>query len=208
MELIDELARIQQELNAPKGQHNDFGNYNYRSCEDILTAVKPLLNGLVINLDDQLVQVGERYYIKSTVTLKSKDSFMQVTGYAREPLNKKGMDESQITGCASSYARKYALNGLFAIDDTKDADTNEHHNESGGKVDGWGDSKENDGWGGRSSWGDGEEPKWFNDFDKLKGQMQEKIKSGEQTVDGIIKSLKDNGFAVSKKTQDQIRSLS
>jgi len=168
MELIDELARIQQELNAP-------------------------INGLVINLDDQLVQVGERYYIKSTVTLKSKDSFMQVTGYAREPLNKKGMDESQITGCASSYARKYALNGLFAIDE---------------KVDGWGDSKENDGWGGRSSWGDGEEPKWFNDFDKLKGQMQEKIKSGEQTVDGIIKSLKDNGFAVSKKTQDQIRSLS
>jgi len=193
MELIDELARIQQELNVPKNNYNNFGKYSYRSCEDILTAVKPLLNGLVINLDDQLVQVGERYYIKSTVTIKSKDSFMSAVGYAREPLNKKGMDESQITGCASSYARKGALNGLFAVDDTKDADTNEHQNESGGQVNNWEESKE--------------EVKWFNDFDKLKGQMQEKIKSGEQTAEGIIKSLKENGFAVSKKTQEQIRGL-
>jgi len=124
------LSKIQAELKAPKGQMNKFGGYKYRSCEDILEALKPLLSKhnstLVIN--DDIVLVGERYYIKATATFTDVDNNnVSVSAFAREPENKKGMDESQITGAASSYARKYALNGLFAIDDTKDADaTNEH----------------------------------------------------------------------------------
>jgi hypothetical protein len=118
--------KIQQKLKAPKSQHNKFGNYNYRNCEDILEAVKPLLSehGLTLVLSDTIAQVGTRYYVVATATLyKDKEVVGQSTAYAREAESKKGMDESQITGAASSYARKYALNGLFCIDDTKDADT-------------------------------------------------------------------------------------
>lgn len=123
------LIAIQHELKAPKGQYNSFGKYKYRSCEDILEAVKPLLNkyncSLVIT--DSLEQVGERYYVKATATLMTADEkAFSVSAFAREADAKKGMDESQITGTASSYARKYALNGLFLIDDTKDADTDEN----------------------------------------------------------------------------------
>ena len=120
---MKELARIQKELKAPKGQTNAFGKYKYRSCEDILESVKPLLGESVLTLDDDIVLVGERYYIKATATLFDGKERVSVCGFAREALVKKGMDESQITGAASSYARKYALNGLFCIDDTKDADT-------------------------------------------------------------------------------------
>ena len=123
----EKIMQVQQELKAPKNQRNNFGNYNYRSCEDILEAVKPLLkeNRLIMNLTDELVQVGERYYIKATAVLTDIDSGEQFinTAYAREEENKKGMDGSQITGASSSYARKYALNGLFLIDDVKDSDT-------------------------------------------------------------------------------------
>lgn len=120
--------RIQQRLKAPKNQRNNFGNYNYRSCEDILEAVKPLLEqeDSTLILSDELVQVGERYYIKATAKFVQGDTTIETTSYAREAENKKGMDDSQITGTASSYARKYALNGLFLIDDTKDADTDEY----------------------------------------------------------------------------------
>lgn len=123
-----ELARIQQELKAPKSQRNSFGKYNYRSCEDILEAVKPILGGCVLTVTDSIEEVSGRIYVKAEATLQMSDSFpVSTTAYAREPETKKGMDESQITGAASSYARKYALSGLFCIDDTRDADaTNEH----------------------------------------------------------------------------------
>lgn len=125
--IYEKLAKVQSELKAPKGQFNSFGKYHYRSQEDILEAVKPILSrqGMTINLTDDIVLVGERYYVKSTATVSDGTDTISVTAFAREPSEKKGMDESQITGTASSYARKYALNGLFAIDDTKDSDTEE-----------------------------------------------------------------------------------
>jgi len=121
------LSKIQAELKAPKGQYNTFGKYNYRSLEDIVEAVKPLLHGLGWSLviSDDVVNVGDRYYIKSTATIYDKDmkEVIANSAFAREALSKKGMDESQISGACSSYARKYCVNGLFAIDDTKDADS-------------------------------------------------------------------------------------
>lgn len=126
MELKKKLNKIQQELKAPKNQFNNFGKYAYRSCEDILEAVKPMLDNAILILTDEIVQLGNRYYVKATAQLKAENETIENTAYAREPETKKGMDESQITGTASSYARKYALNGLFLIDDSKDADSNEH----------------------------------------------------------------------------------
>ena len=118
------LNEIQQKLKAPKNQRNNFGNYNYRSCEDILEAVKPLLGESTLTISDEIIMLGDRFYVKATVTFtNSSGDRTTVSAYAREALDKKGMDQSQITGAASSYARKYALNGLFLIDDTKDADT-------------------------------------------------------------------------------------
>lgn len=127
MTIYEKLGAIQQALNAPKSQFNSFGNYKYRSCEDVLGAVKPLLSEYkcVLLLKDDLDSIGSRIYIKATATLvdcdKSEDS-VTVTAFAREEETKKGMDASQVTGAASSYARKYALNGLFCIDDNKDSD--------------------------------------------------------------------------------------
>ena len=121
--IYHELSRIQGMLEAPKGQYNAFSKFKYRSCEDIVEAVKPLLGNLVLILDDDIVVVGDRYYVKATATVMSDVESVSSTAFAREALTKKGMDEAQITGSSSSYARKYALNGLFAIDDTKDADT-------------------------------------------------------------------------------------
>ena len=118
-------------LKAPKNQKNTFGNYYYRSCEDIVEGVKPILaeNNLLLTISDELIQKGERYYIKATITITDIETGEkhEVYGYAREADNQKGMDSMQLTGATSSYARKYALNGMFAIDDTKDSDaTNEH----------------------------------------------------------------------------------
>ena len=128
------LCSIQSELKAPKGQYNSFGKYKYRSCEDILESVKPLLKkyGCVLSLTDEVVLIGDRYYIKATAMLTDTetDCGIGTVAFAREPDEKKGMDESQITGTASSYARKYALNGLFCIDDTKDADTDEYQEQT------------------------------------------------------------------------------
>lgn len=123
---MEKLTLIQSELKAPKGQYNSFGKYKYRSCEDIQEAVKPLLKkyNVSLTLSDDLQLIGERYYIKVVATLicnETKESVC-VTSFAREEENKKGMDGSQVTGASSSYARKYALNGLFLIDDTKDSD--------------------------------------------------------------------------------------
>lgn len=123
--LTQRVGDIQHKLKAPKGQYNSFGKYNYRSCEDILEGVKPLLkeHNLALLIDDEIVQIGERYYVKATAKITDGREFVSATAYAREPDTKKGMDESQITGATSSYARKYALNALLCIDDTKDADT-------------------------------------------------------------------------------------
>lgn len=135
MNIYEKLLNIQVELKAPKGQYNSFGKYKYRSCEDILESVKPICKkyNCTLVLSDTLENIGERYYIKATALLidtESEDDLeahsISNTAYAREELEKKGMDGSQITGTASSYARKYALNGLFNIDDTKDADTDEY----------------------------------------------------------------------------------
>lgn len=124
------LMAVQSELKAPKGQENTFGKYRYRSAEDILEAVKPLLkvNGLYLNISDEVVLIGDRYYVKATVTAAdiATGESESSTAYAREQAEKKGMDAAQVTGAASSYARKYALNALFGIDDTKDADTDEY----------------------------------------------------------------------------------
>lgn len=130
MNIKQKLMHIQNELKAPKNQYNDFGKYNYRNCEDILEAVKPICmkyNTTVI-IGDEIVIIGDRYFVKATVKLLDceSDDFLYTTAFAREEANKKGMDASQVTGATSSYARKYALNGLFNIDDTKDADTDEH----------------------------------------------------------------------------------
>jgi len=129
-----QLVLIQGELKAPKGQINKFGGYSYRSAEDILEAVKPLLqkHNCDLTLSDDIVEVGGRVYVKATARLVSHNPFSEVetTAYAREAEVKKGMDDAQITGSASSYARKYALNGLFCIDDTKDPDATNTHGKS------------------------------------------------------------------------------
>lgn len=124
---MEALIRIQSELKAPKSQYNSFGKYSYRNAEDILEAVKPLLSkyNATMYITDEVVEVGSRIYVKATVTLSDGKETITASAYAREPETRKGMDDSQITGATSSYARKYALNGLFAIDDTKDNDTNE-----------------------------------------------------------------------------------
>ena len=126
---MNKLLQIQSELKAPKNQRNSFGNYNYRSCEDILEAVKPLLakHECTLIITDDILSLWDRVYVKATATINDGKDSVSVNAFARESATKKGMDDSQITGSASSYARKYALNGLFLIDDTKDADaTNDH----------------------------------------------------------------------------------
>lgn len=130
MSVYEKLSKVQSELKAPKGQYNSFGKYKYRSCEDILEAVKPLnaKHGVVLTVGDEVVEISNRFYVKATATFVDIESGEKIinTALAREDDSKKGMDGSQITGTASSYARKYCLNGLFCIDDTKDADTDEY----------------------------------------------------------------------------------
>ena len=132
MGIYEKMQTIQNELNVPKGQFNKFGNYKYRSCEDILQALKPHLKntGTVINISDEIIQVIDRVYVQATVSLIDIETGekIETKAAAREEPMKKGMDGSQITGSASSYARKYALNGLFGIDDTKDSDAMENPN--------------------------------------------------------------------------------
>lgn len=132
------IIEIQQKLKAPKNQYNSFGGYKYRSCEDILEGVKPLLAEfkLCLILKDDIVNVNDRYYVKATATIYDDEGkeIVSSSSMAREELNKKGMDSSQITGATSSYARKYALNGLFAIDDAKDADATNTHNKTEKKA--------------------------------------------------------------------------
>lgn len=130
MNIIEALNQIQTSLSAPKSQYNKFGGYSYRSCEDILEAAKGLLKetGCVLLLSDDILQVGDRFYVKATATLRNKEGeSVSQSALAREPLETKGQNSAQVTGATSSYARKYALNGLLCIDDCKDPDaTNDH----------------------------------------------------------------------------------
>lgn len=130
--IYNKLMTIQSNLKAPKGQYNNFGKYKYRSCEDILESVKPLLSqhDCALVITDDIVMLGERIYVKATAKLISGSEHIESSAFAREEDTKKGMDSSQVTGAASSYARKYALNGLFCIDDTKDSDTTNTGQES------------------------------------------------------------------------------
>lgn len=127
MNVYEKLANVQAALKAPKGQYNSFGKYKYRSCEDIVESVKPLLkqNGLLLTMTDEIVNIGERFYVKAFAQIidTADGAVITVSALAREEDSKKGMDGSQVTGASSSYARKYALNGLFAIDDNKDSDS-------------------------------------------------------------------------------------
>lgn len=133
MEFWEKLVAIQNDLKAPKDKENKFGGFRYRSCEGILEAVKPLLarEGLVLSISDEIIEVTGRVYVKATATITDGTNSQQVTAFAREADTKKGMDPSQVTGASSSYARKYALNGLFCIDDAKDPDTDEYQKMAG-----------------------------------------------------------------------------
>lgn len=126
MNFHERVSKLIQDIKAPKGQFNAFGKYKYRSCEDILEAVKPHLNGLVLTVSDDVVLIGDRFYIKSTASITDGENIISTVAFAREDFNKKGMDMSQVTGSTSSYSRKYALNGLLCIDDSKDADTQDN----------------------------------------------------------------------------------
>lgn len=126
-ELNNRLSEIQQKLKAPKGQENKFGKYKYRSCEDILEAVKPLLGDLTLTLSDDVIEVGGRVFVKATIKLSNGEDTIEVSAAAREAETQAGMAPAQCTGSSSSYARKYALNGMFAIDDTKDDDATNTH---------------------------------------------------------------------------------
>lgn len=137
LKFIEKLSKIQADLNAPKNLYNNFGKYSYRSAEGILESVKPMLKEhiLALTINDEIVEVGDRIYVKATATITDGENKSSTTAWAREPEDKKGMDASQITGSTSSYARKYALNGLFCIDDNKDADdTNTHEKEPSVKT--------------------------------------------------------------------------
>ena len=131
MNVYEKLMTVQTKLRAPKGQYNSFGKYSYRSCEDILEALKPLLGevGAIVNVTDEIKLIGDRYYVEATASFIDTETGerMIAKASAREAEVKKGMDDSQVTGSVSSYARKYALNGLFAIDDNKDADSTNTH---------------------------------------------------------------------------------
>lgn len=134
MSVYLKLMNIQTALKAPKSQYNSFGKYSYRNCEDILEALKPLLleEKAIVNITDEIILIGDRYYVKATARIIDAESgdFVEASALAREDATKKGMDSSQLTGSTSSYARKYALNGLFAIDDTKDSDTTNTHDKT------------------------------------------------------------------------------
>ena len=192
---MEMMHLIQQKLKSPKSQYNSFGKYHYRSCEDIVEALKPVLKeyGGHLILSDEVVAVGDRVYVKATASILVNGIVVgMATGYAREAVDRKGMDDSQITGATSSYARKYALNGLLAIDDTKDADTDEHTTQKKKEPQ---DTQKSD-----------DDKPWYNDFDNHKAAMIAKIASGEATQNDIVNNLRKT-FKVSNRVADQIREL-
>lgn len=187
---IKQVAVIQRQLKAPKNQYNGFGKYNYRSCEDIMEGLKPILGELVVTVSDDIKMVGDRIYVVSTATITDGENSLSNTAMARESLTKKGMDDSQITGTASSYARKYALNGLFLIDDTKDADSGAH--EQGNKQ----QSKQAQ-----------QNQNWYNTFENDKQYMLVDVQSGIATPQGIIDNLVSQGFSINKEVREKILNL-
>ena len=199
MDVYEKLHEVQQKLEAPKNQYNSFGKYNYRSNEDILNALKPILsavNAVVVQSDD-VVSIGSRNYIKATSTficVETKETVSN-TAIARESETKKGMDDAQITGSTSSYARKYSLNGLFAIDDTKDPDTQKPPNGDTKKPPTGAQQQNND-------------KPWLNEKDRdgntleTYKQVETAIKSGKMTVNQLF-----NSFKISKLLQEKLRKL-
>jgi hypothetical protein len=196
---MSDLTIIQQKLKVPKGQVNTFGNYKYRSCEDILEAVKPIIHdmGYCLIITDEVVNIGTRFYIKATVELMNDEKLCYTSvAYAREEETKKGMDGSQITGAASSYARKYALNGLFAIDDTKDADSTNTHDEPEKKMPVIQNEKFNE------LMGDEPVLPWLNENTKEFTGAVEKMKAGKSSVPALRKY-----FKISKKVEALLKEL-
>ncbi len=198
-EFIGKLAKIQQDLNAPKNQWNAFSKFSYRSCEDILEGVKPLLNGLVLTMSDDVVQVGDRIYVKATAMLTDGDNSISNSALARESLTKKGMDDSQITGTASSYARKYALNGLFCIDDEKDADSKDNNQGQPNKPQN--KSSQN------QPQGQDDNKPWYNepDYQADLQSITHAIKEGTPP-DDVIKQISQK-FKVANKYRDLIKAI-
>ena len=196
-ELVAKLAKIQQDLDAPKSQWNKFSNFWYRSCEDILEGLKPLLNGLVLTMSDDVIAVGDRIYVKATVTLTDGENSISNSALARESLTKKGMDDSQITGTASSYARKYALNGLFCIDDEKDADSKDNNQKPQQNK------KQNNQ---QSNASDDDKP-WYSDddFNGHRDYILSKKSNGDSAL-VIIKEMREN-FKVANKYEQMIEDL-
>lgn len=187
------VVALQEKLKAPKGQYNNFGKYHYRSQEDILEALKPLLAeyGLLLTISDSIHMVGDRIYVKAEVFLSDCYSSQMISNcaLAREAENKKGMDESQITGTASSYARKYALNGMFLIDDTRDADTDEHRNQ----VDNTPAPKKK---APKKSPQDDDNKKWLNEGTKDWKNAEEKVRSGKIKAKSLRDYYKVSGEAM------------
>lgn len=193
--LTERLYKIQQDLDAPKGQWNDYSSYHYRSCEDILEGVKPLLDGLILTLSDDIIMVGDRVYVKATVTISDGENSISNTAMAREPLVRKGMDESQITGATSSYARKYACNGLFCIDDEKDADTKDNSKQKPANKSAQKNKKQ-----------DNDNP-WYNEPDyqaDLEG-ITAAIRNGT-SPDDVINQISQK-FKISNKYRDLIKAI-
>ena len=193
--LTERLFIIQQELNAPKNQWNDFSKFHYRSCEDILEGVKPLLKGLVLTMSDDVIQVGDRIYVKATALLSDGKDSISNPAMAREPLAKKGMDESQITGTASSYARKYALNGLFCIDDEKDADSKDNREQKPVNKSAQKNQKQDD----DKPWYD--EPDYQADLQGVTSAIK-----GGTPVEQVINQIAQK-FKISNKYRDLIKAI-
>lgn len=191
------VATVQATLKAPKGQTNNFGGYRYRSCEDILEATKPLLNGLVLTISDDMVAVGDRVYVKATATLTDGEHSLQNTAFARESLSRKGMDDSQVTGSASSYARKYALNGLLLIDDTKDADSMDNHAQG---QKGHTDKRP------PAAHGPEPQPNYYPDaeFAKHFPDWKRRIEAGKARPDDVVNQLNTSGYWL---TDDQLQKV-
>jgi len=206
--IYTKLTKIQNDLKAPKSQRNDFGKYNYRNCEDILEAAKPLLlsEGLTLVITDNIVCVGNRFYVQATAVLTDGEQIITNNAFARESDEKKGMDDSQVTGATSSYCRKYCLNGLFLIDDTKDADSMDNSAQASTQApqqqqNTQGNQAQNN----QSQQDDANKP-WYNSFDDERDFIKQKIQSGESTPEQIIAHLA-NRYKINTKIREEIKSL-